>query len=313
MVTTNLQLANERTAQMINRMQRFAWMPLVPILIVFVILSIIYAWATPPLEASDELWHVGMVNFIADNGALPVQDAANPDEVTAYEQEGSQPPLYYMLAAGITQLFDRSDFEAARQPNPHAIAGIPGAIGNKNLVLHPTPPNTALMVYALRAFSILLGCVTICAVYATAQLLASDRPIIPVIAAGLTAFNPMFLFITVSVNNDNLVTALNSLVVWQILFMLRDGLSTRRSVVIAVLVALASLSKLSGLVLMPVVGLAALIIGRKNWRGFVMFCALLAGLWLLLAGWWYLRNVMLYGELFGTRTMVAIAGARVEP
>ena len=31
---------------------------------------------------------------------------------------------------------------------------------------------------------------------------------------------------------------------------------------------------------------------------------------LLIAGWWYLRNVQLYGELFGLDTMVAIAGPR---
>ena len=31
---------------------------------------------------------------------------------------------------------------------------------------------------------------------------------------------------------------------------------------------------------------------------------------LLIAGWWYARNLQLYGELFGLNTMVAIAGPR---
>jgi protein-S-isoprenylcysteine O-methyltransferase Ste14 len=30
----------------------------------------------------------------------------------------------------------------------------------------------------------------------------------------------------------------------------------------------------------------------------------------LIAGWWYARNLQLYGELFGLDTMVAIAGPR---
>ena len=39
--------------------------------------------------------------------------------------------------------------------------------------------------------------------------------------------------------------------------------------------------------------------------GVVVFVVALA-----VAGWWYLRNLLLYGELFGTNTMVAIAGPR---
>jgi hypothetical protein len=317
-----------------RRRTRSAWLPLVVILTAFIILSLIYAWATPPLEASDELWHVGMVNTIADTGQLPVQVVGAK---TPWMQEGSQPPLYYLIAAALVKPIDRSDFDAVRQPNPHAVAGVPGNVGNKNLVLHDGPhpllQGTALAVYLLRLFSILLGCVTVFAVYATAMELGTDRPMLALLAAGLTAFNPMFLFITASVNNDNLVTALNSLVIWQTLRMIGYGFSTRRSILIAVLVALASLSKISGLVLVPFVALAALwifvspyfrhrsLLSHSNkaepfsldWRGLLTLGALLVGAWLLLAGWWYLRNLNLYSELLGTRTMVLVAGARTEP
>jgi hypothetical protein len=311
-----------------------AWLPLIVILTAFIILSLIYAWVTPPLEASDELWHVGMVNVIADTGQLPVQVVGAK---TPWMQEGSQPPLHYLIAAALVKPIDRSDFDIVRQPNPHAVAGVPGNVGNKNLVLHATPhptlQGTALAVYLLRLFSILLGCVTVSAVYATAMELGIDRPMLAVLAAGLTAFNPMFLFITASVNNDNLVTALNSLVIWQTLRMISYGFSTRRSILIAVLVALASLSKISGLVLVPFVVLAALwtlvapyfrhqlLVRRSSmvepfsldWRGLLTLGALMAAAWLLIAGWWYLRNLNLYGEIFGTRMMVLVAGARAEP
>ena len=43
-------------------------------LAIFVVLTLIYAWATPIFEASDELWHFGMVERLATVGALPVQD-----------------------------------------------------------------------------------------------------------------------------------------------------------------------------------------------------------------------------------------------
>lgn len=289
--------------------------PLPILLIFFVALALMYAWATPPLEASDELWHVGMVNVIADTGQLPVQVV---DVETLWEQEGSQPPLYYGLAALVARLFDRGDFEAFSQPNPHAVAGVPGALGNKNLVLHDTPhpplQGSTLAVYALRLLSIVLGCVTVSAVYASARLLTPEKPLVAILAAVVTAFNPMFLFISASVNNDNLVTALGGVIVWQTSLMLRDGFSTRRSVALALLLALASLTKLSGLMFMPFAGLAALWVAyhRREWRKLIVLGVLVVGAWAILAGWWYLRNINLYGELFGTHTMALVAGAREE-
>ncbi len=305
------------------------FLPLVVILGVFVVLSLIYAWATPPLEASDELWHFGMINTIADTGQLPVQ---HPGVKTTYEQEGSQPPLYYLVAGLLVKGIDSSDFDVVRQPNPHAVAGVPGNVGNKNLVLHdsvhPLLQRTLLAVYVVRLFSILLGCVTVVSIYLAARQLGFGQPILPILAASLTAFNPMFLFITASVNNDNLVIALNSLIIWQMIVLISHSrFSPRQTVLIAVLVALASLSKLSGLVLMPFVLLSGgwvflrpkidgFLSGQSNssqldWRGFIRFVGIVCVVWVLVAGWWYVRNVTLYGELFGTSTMVAVAGPRI--
>ncbi|MBA3874667.1 MAG: DUF2142 domain-containing protein, partial [Anaerolineae bacterium] len=315
---------------LIGTIRRSANLPLVTLLGAFLILSLIYCWATPPLEASDELWHFGMINTIANTGQLPVQ---HPGIKTAYEQEGSQPPLYYLIAALLVKGVDRSDFDTVRQPNPHAIAGIPGNVGNKNLVLHDTPhpdlKGTVLAVYIARLFSIVCGCITIFSIYMAAREIGVLQPTLPVLAAALTAFNPMFLFITGSVNNDNLVTALNSLVIWQMIVLFRKSVfSTRQSFLIAMLVALASLSKLSGLVVLPFVLLGGLwvfsreyIQGRLkaeqhpyklDWRGFITFVGLVGVVWLVVAGWWYVRNLTLYGELFGTRMMVAVAGSRAD-
>ncbi len=283
--------------------------PLIGLLSAFIILAAIYAWATPPLEASDELWHFGMVMQLAQTGDLPVQDA---NVETIWQQEGSQPPLYYAVIAVVIRLTGiPADFDAAIQPNPHAQAGQPANVGNKNLVLHPTPPETTRAVLLGRMTSILFSTITLIAVYLTTRVLAPHR--IALLAAALTAFNPMFIFISASVNNDNLVTALNSLVIWQMFVFMRDGFSTRRSLLIAILVACASLTKLSGLVIVPVIALAALLTAyrRRDTKGIFILGAAMLVAWLGIAGWWFLRNVQLYGELFGTRTMAAVAGERL--
>lgn len=295
-------------------MLRQKWLPLLPVLVGFLVLGVLYARATPIFEASDELWHFGMVDYIADNWRLPVQD---PDVETLYRQEGSQPPLYYVLSALLVSGIDRDDYERYVVYNPHAQVGVPGFVGNKNILLHddltPEPRGTAFAVYVLRGFGLVLASVTIFAVYATALQVSS--PSYATLAAVLTAFNPMFLFISASVNNDNLVTMLVSLVVWQTVVMGWHGFKLWRSVFIGVGIALAALSKLSGLVLIPVVLFAAGYVAYRqaNQRGFnVLFVvSLVCGL--VVAGWWYVRNIVLYGELFGTEMMAAVAGPRLEP
>jgi 4-amino-4-deoxy-L-arabinose transferase-like glycosyltransferase len=258
--------------------------------------------------------------FIRENQDLPVQKPEGAP--THWEQEGSQPPLYYTLAAALMLPFDLSDADDLRQLNPHAKVGVPGALDNKNIVLHDTPypplRGTVLAVYTVRGFSIALGMISVCAIYFSARLVVPDGEqwaSIPLLAAGLAAFNPMFLFISASINNDNLVTALNSLVIYLMLRTLRDGFAFPRSLTISLLVALATLTKLSGLVLVPVVALAGVLVAvrQRNLRGLITLGALMLVSWLLLAGWWYGRNLLLYHELFGTSTMVAVAGPRLEP
>ncbi|MEL6269214.1 MAG: glycosyltransferase family 39 protein, partial [Chloroflexota bacterium] len=288
--------------------------PLYVIAGVFVVLCALYAFATPIFEASDELWHFGMVDYIATNRTLPVQ---NPDIETRYEQEGSQPPLYYAIGALLIHRIDRSDYDTHARMNPHARVGIPGSVRNKNIVLHEQLnlplQQTVLAVYVLRAFSVLLGMVTLIAVYAAAINLGGSS--YAALATGLVAFNPMFLFITASVNNDNMVTMLNSLVIWQLVVMAWHGFRWQRSLFIAIVISLASLSKLSGNVLVPaIVALATYVAWRDNhWRGFITLGVLMAVAWAVIAGWWYWRNIQLYGELFGTQMMVAVAGPRMEP
>lgn len=280
----------------------------------FMLLGMLYIYAIPNFEAPDELYHVGVVHHIRTTGELPVQQTGVE---TFYRQEGSQPPLYYLTVAALTLPFDWTDYPALLQFNPHANIGKPGLPGNKNRVLHAPvyPPDLSGATLALRVsrlISLLCGAVTVYAVYAAARTLTPARPAVAYIAAGITAFNPQFLFIAASVNNDNLVTALNSVIVWQMLVMLRDGFERRRGLLLAVLLALASLSKLSGLVLMPVTALAALWTAyrTRNRRGLLELGVMVVGVWGVLAGWWYARNIMLYDELFGTERMLAIFGRR---
>ena len=294
--------------------------PPLPLLAAFLLVGLLYMWATPVLEASDEPRHFAFAEFISRHWTLPVQV---PGELNPWNQAGSQPPLYYILVAALVAPVDTSDLPELMQPNPHAIQGDPSAVNNKNRFLHDTTgpdlSGAALAVYIARLFSLLLASVSVSAVWLAARelaLLTGQNPRrLALLAAGLVAFNPQFLFNSASVNNDNLITLLGSLVIWQMLSLLRNGLSPRRSLLLALLLALASLSKLSGLLLYAPVGLAALWLTQRsrNWMELARL-ALLAGIcWLVIAGPWYARNLTLYGEFTGSQTMLDMVGRRPDP
>ena len=280
----------------------------------FFCIGLIYLYATPHFEASDNIQHIGMIYWISERGELPVQ---SPEHEYMHGQEASQPPLYYLLMTSIFNIFDTSDREDYFQPNPLALAGDPARLGNRNLVNYrqPYPPDlqgTSLALYAMRLVTLGMATVTVAAVYGSARTVMPARTGFILIASALAAFNPQFLFISTSVSNDNLVSMLAALVSWQALLMLRDGFETRRSVTLAILIGLATLSKLSGLVSAPAVLLASLWLLRRtrDWRGFLFLIGSIGFACLLINGWWFIRNLELYGELFGTSTMLDNFGRR---
>lgn len=289
---------------------------LLVVLAVWTALAVVYSAASPIFEPPDEVFHFPLIDHIARTGSLPVQD---PAVETLWHQEGSQPPLYYLLSAPLLLPLDRSDLEARQARNPHARIGIGLATDNQAIVLHDWDAEafpwrgTTLGVHLVRLFSVLLGLGTVICIAHIARLAAPGRPAVQLTATLLAAFNPMFLFISASVNNDTLVNLLSAAVMALLLHIWRAGLTSRRLWALALLLALASLSKLSGLTLFPVAALIVLLVhvrDRLGWRSLLRAGLLVVAVWAVVAGWWYWRNVRLYGEPTGMSRMIEIIGAR---
>lgn len=292
--------------------ERLPWQWLLPLL--FLLVGLVYLYAAPNFEASDSAQHIGVIKWIAERGELPVQ---SPDHAQLFGQEASQPPLYYLLMAAVWNAFDTADFDERYRPSPFTAIGVPARWGNRNLLIYKQvyPPDlsgSSLALYAIRFLSLGMGAATVAAVYQAARTALPGRAGVALLAASLTAFNPQFLFISASVSNDALINLLAALLAWRMLLMLRDGFNTRRSLLLALLIALAALTKLSGLTVAAAVGLAALwtLAQRRDKRGFALLAGGTFALTLLIAGPWYLRNLSLYGELFGASTMLDHFGRR---
>lgn len=288
--------------------------PLQWILLLYVIFGFSYMAATPVFEANDELWHFGFLQYVRETASLPIQVFDGND--TVYAQHGSQPPLYYAVAALLTSPFDIDDIEDYRRLNPHVRANMPNAYGNKNLVIHDGSLSllrgTGFVVLMLRLFGLALGVGTIVLVFRISEFVAPQRPTVAFVAAALTGLNPMFIFISASVSNDSLAMILNGALVLLLLRCVRDGFRPRNSLCIALLFALTSVTKVTSLVLLPVLLLVGgLVLYRtRDRRGGMIYLVGIVLMWLLIAGWWYLRNIQLYSEPFAMMTMANIAGPR---
>lgn len=280
----------------------------------YALFGLLYLFATPIFEANEELWHFGYVQHLRETGRLPAQDLAARD--TLYGQHGSQPPLYYLAVAAITAPISLDDAALRRQLNPHVLVDQPDAFGNKNRVMRidsfAAGQGAGLAVLVARAFGLLLGAGTIYFVHRIGQMIAPQRPTVAFVAAALTSLNPMFIFISASVGNDSLAMCLNSALILLLLRTLRDGFSTRASLAMAALFGLACLTKTTSLALLPALVGAAFFTRRKtgDGRGLRTMLYLLALCWLLIAGWWHIRNLQLYGEPFGIITQATLAGSR---
>jgi len=289
-----------------------------------------YSIVNPMLESMDELAHYGFIEHLAQGHGLPVQIEGVK---TIYEQEGSQPPLYYALGALIISRIDTSPGAASLYRNPYSQIGVSVAQENRNILVHTAEENwpwrgVPLAVHVLRGYSIVLGALSICGMLRLGRLLFPAHPALALGGAALAAFNPMFLYLSASINNDNLVICLCT---WGLVLGAQSVMAepTRlHSAALGGLAGLAAITKVSGALLLPFALLALAVAHGLPWwqrsrhqrdgihidRATLMRWAghlgIVIAIAAAMAAWWYGRNLSLYGELTGASTMAQVFGRR---
>lgn len=286
------------------------------ILLAYLGLATIYNVTVPLFEAPDEYHHFFYVKHLADGNGLPVQ---SPDQKALWAQEGSQPPLYYALAALVISWIDTSDAHELLWFNLHANIGNPMQPGNKNRFVHWARERwpyrgTVLAVHLARLLSTILGAGTVYLTYRLARELLPGRTTIAYGAAALVAFTPQFDFIHAAVSNDAAIVFLATLTLWWLVRVLQ-GQDGWIDLALGVTLGLAALAKLSGLFLWLLA--AVILVARAGmnhrWRRLWRDGALIFGTALAISAWWYVRNWRLYGDPTGLNVMLQIVGSRQPP
>jgi len=306
------------------------------IVLVYLFLGLAYGLVVPLFENLDEVEHFEVTRYVADHGRLPVHGTP-ASETYHYRQEASQPPLYYLLSAGLVRLLElrADDTTPFLHLNPWVACGPGGAsLYDNRAVLYHNPnleafpwQGTSLMVHVLRAWSTVLQAVTVASTYALARLAFPRRREVGLLAMAIVAFNPQFLLVASGVNNDNLVVPLVTIGLHLLLRTWRDGLSARRAVGLGVLTGLAGLAKLSGWLLLPLSATVILIRACRPTSSstrppvssstrlspaslFIVHCSLFIFPALAVSGWWFWRNWQLYGDPTALQPMLELVGTR---
>jgi len=278
----------------VTRVSRIARAPLFWLALLYLLTGLVYAWVTPVLEKSDENDHYGYILYLREHRALPPISAAHSS--TNWMRESMQPPLYYVVATVLTRwLPDDPDLYSLLALNPYISASVPGYRNdNRNLFLHP--PYMTPLVLSLRLVSLLFGLGTMIASYFLASQLFPRRSMAPLAVAALVGFQPKFLYVATAINNGVAVVFLGTLALTVLIYRLRKGEMAHFAVILGGLLGLASITKLSGLVFFPLTGLALLFIHRRSWRALFRDGVIVLVVALLVGGWWYARNALLYGD-----------------
>ncbi|MCB0154317.1 MAG: hypothetical protein KDF65_05925, partial [Anaerolineae bacterium] len=290
----------------------------------FIILGLGYSSLTPIFENSDETLHYPYVKHLADGQGLPL---ALPGQL--WNQEATQPPLYYAIVAASTFWLDTDNLAEHLQRNPHwqFTEVRPLLNDNQNLVLHGPMDafpyrRAALAIHIGRWWSLLFGLLTVIATFLIGRHLFPNNLPLVVTATALTALTPQFIRVSATVSNDSLSAALTSLAVLAALKF--TSLPTKTAplhlrspapLLLGLLCGLALLTKLSSLSTFFIV--AVILFGRlfflsefhqQPLRRLVGWLLLMGLITTGLTGWWFLRNYQLYGEWLATEIHLDLAG-----
>jgi hypothetical protein len=285
------------------------------LLLAFIILSFAYSVINPLHEATDELRHYRFVQHIVQRHSLPVQGAM------ACSEQGHHPPLFYATAALATGWIDTGHDICYEPPTNPFWAHHYWEVGvdNKNQYLHGEEEafpwsGEALAAHLARLVNILFGAGVVLVTYLIGRTIWPMRPYLALGGAAIVAFNPMFLYMAGAINNDVIAALAGAAITLASVRLLRDetGLSWRWGLIFGLLYGLALMSKFNLAAIIVTVELAVTWVAwrKKQWRQWLVVNALLVLVALLIAGWWFVRNQMLYGEPTGIERLTELWGVR---
>ena len=271
------------------------------ILVAHLALGVLYSVVVPIWEAHDEWGHYAFVRYLATERAFPPPGA----KLVERYDESVQPPLYYMLSA-LATLWINTDDGLEPIINPYATTG--DGTGGVNFAIHHWKAEsfpykgTVLAIHVTRLSSVLLSTLVVWTTYLIGRSLFPAREELALGAMAINAFWPQFLFIGSVVNNDIMVTAFASLVLFFLLRIAIHGTGFKDWLALGLCLAGAFASKRNALSLFPLALVGLIIPAIRELKKIPAPLRWIIVALLVLSSalaWWLFQKVILRLSYFG--------------
>ncbi len=284
------------------------------LLLVFVAVTATVSLVNPLFEAPDEIRHYRYIRKLVTERALPIQ---GQEEVRS---QSHHPPLYYALAALASAWIPSPHTSTYEHPiNPFwGYRNWEVGVDNKLQYWHSEAERFPFREGFLAALiprwvNVLLGALTVVLTYQIGRRVWPDAPLLALGSAAVIALNPQFIYTSAAINNDIIAAACGAAVLLLCIRIVQDGADRRTVIWLGLTYGCALLSKLHLAAAGALIALALFweawhekprLQGRFAWvRRGVSGLLLVGVIALALAGWWFIRNWMLYGDLTGMRVV----------
>jgi len=294
-------------------------------------LGVAWALIVPLGQAPDEPAHFRYALFLADSGRLPDYHA----DSAGYESYQA-PLYYTLAAAVGKPAMLGADPASGALAAPPAALDAPDEEIIARLPDYPTvrhdqhelalealrqaasyPVAERRAWLAMRLLTVALGGLGIVLGWRIIILVFPGRPWLAATVAAIMATHPMYAHISASMGNDPPTVVAIGLTMLVALLMLREGPTPGRAALLGLALGIAMLTKDSANAALPAALLAlAWAVGRRHdpepadtpltdlarriaavdWRAFLRYAGLALGVAAAVAGWWYVRNTVLYGS-----------------
>lgn len=278
--------------------------------VVFVVLTALYARATPPFEAPDAGAHYVYIVYVQQNGVLPTLDERH---AAISHQLVQQPPLYYALAAAAMAWLPAERGLELLNPNPHYLLG---QTHRATATVNQASREAHLAVWIARGVSMLGGLLALNASFLLVRLLFPGEAWLALAVASVVAFNPRFLFSAATITNDAWAAGTAALAIWLMLRAAREPDRLWGWLWAGGALGMAALAKYGNLAIGAPAALIVLAVWQRvGWRQLLRATVTLAIGAFAIAGFWYVRNWLLWGEIAPLTPMLAVLPdlARDEP
>jgi len=209
--------------------------------------GIVYALVIPPWQTPDEPSHFAYVRFVAQNRCLPAFERIPVgEEILASMSHFDFWTLRYQ-ALGPVSLDESQEFRVpTRHPPLYYLLG--------TLLLIPLKGQDVIcQLYVLRLASVVMAALTVLVAFCTIKMLFPGDNILPLTVSSFIAFLPMHSFMSASVNNDSLAELVASLLIYLLIKIFRDGMSSLKGLGLTILLWAGYFTKRTTFYAMPLV------------------------------------------------------------